>query len=522
MKPEPPVLAICQGPCRRRLWALSVALASVGTALLGGAASLAEPVPVAAAGPRSAGVLVNGVSPATPWSSARSQPPIAEAHLAELKSRLFRNRDHLERSSRRLTLPEAIAMGLVRNPILAKAHAGIEATRWSGVAIRREWAPSLVAGNNDPGLLGVQQQQADTLSISSPELTLEWTFFDPSRAPRAKAKASSLDADRFLFDVEARSLVLSVQESYYDLQALLALEVEYRELSAIVDRWLRLAQARGRATTPDVDQLLSQQLAQLILRIDTHEQVIAAASKLAQALSLPPGELVLPAEPLALQGQWSLSRAETIDQALRLREEIQRSLATARSLAWSAVATRKGYLPTLSLEGTGSTQSTSDNGDLNSEGTVGMNVQWTLFDGGVLAAKATSQRKQQEQALQQANLDRLSVTAEVETSYAAYINSQIVVDTAIAQMESARASFQAATKSFQAGSSDATTLLQVLANTRGAVEAYCRSVRKHNRSVAELERYSSRWPVAAQPLLRQRAARLQISAPAPAPPDRGP
>jgi outer membrane protein TolC len=269
-----------------------------------------------------------------------------------------------------------------------------------------------------------------------------------------------------------------------------------------------------------VDQLLSQQLAQLILRIDTHEQVIVAASKLARALSLPPGELVLPAEPLALQGQWTLSRTETIDQALRLREEIQRSLATARSLAWSAVATRKGYLPTLSLEGTGSTQGTTDNADLNSEGQVGMNVQWTFFDGGILAAKATAQRRQQEQALQQADLDRLSVTEEVETSYAAYVNSQIVVDTAIAQMESARASFLAATKSFQAGSSDATTLLQVLANTRGAVEAYSRAVRKHNRSVAELERFSARWPAAAQPLLRQRVASLQISAPGP--PDRGP
>ncbi|MEB3318721.1 MAG: TolC family protein [Cyanobacteriota bacterium] len=506
----------------RRAGALSWALASLTSCLWGGAVSLAAPPHRETAADPPLGVLMKGVSPLTPWSAVSARPLSSAERLEALKRRLFRNRDHLERSSRRLTLPEAIAMGLERNPSLAKAHAGIEATRWSGVAIRREWAPSLVVGNNDPGLLGMQQQQADTLSISSPELTLEWTFFDPSRTPRVRANAASLEAERFLFDVQARSLVLNVQESYIDLQALLALEVEYRQLSAIVDHWLQLAQARrpAGASTPDVDQLLSQQLAQLILRVDTHEQVIAAASKLAQALSLPPGELVLPAEPLALQGQWTLSREETITQALRLREEIQRSLATARSLAWGAVATRKGYLPTLSLEGTGSTQSSSDTSDLNSQGAVGMNVQWTLFDGGILAAKATSQRKQQEQALQQAALDRLTVTTEVETSYAAFINSQIVVDSAIAQMESARASFLSATKSFQAGSSDATTLLQVLANTRGAVEAYCRALRKHNRSVAELERYSARWPAAAQSLLRQRVARLQVSAPASAAPGR--
>jgi outer membrane protein TolC len=238
----------------------------------------------------------------------------------------------------------------------------------------------------------------------------------------------------------------------------------------------------------------------------------------------------MPGEPLALRGSWTLSRQETIGQALRLREEIQRSLASARSLAWSAVATRKGYLPTLSLEGTGSSQGNSDDSGLNSEGAVGMNVQWTLFDGGILAAKATSQRRQQDQALQQAALDRLEVANQVETSYAAYINSEIVVDTSLAQLESARASFAAATKSFQAGSTDATTLLQVLANTRGAVEAYCRALRKHNSSVAELERYSARWPEAAQSLLRQRLATLggqraaaatdQISPPGL--PDRGP
>jgi OMF family outer membrane factor len=211
---------------------------------------------------------------------------------------------------------------------------------------------------------------------------------------------------------------------------------------------------------------------------------------------------------LALQGEWTLSREETIGQALRLREEIQQSLASARSLAWSAVATRKGYLPTLSLEGSGSSQGNSGNSGLQSEGSVGMNVQWTLFDGGILAAKATSQRQRQEQALQQASLDRLAVTEEVETSYAAYISSQIVVDSAIAQMESARATFATATRSYQAGSSDATTLLQVLTNTRGAVEAYCQSLRKHNRSVVELERSSARWPAAAQSVLRQRVAGL--------------
>ena len=325
MRPEAPATPMDQGAggsslsrrARPRPQALAGALAALTTLGWG------IPAPVAAQQP-----LIR-------------RPPSLAQSLETLQSRLYRNRDHLERRSRRLTLAQAVATGLAQNPILAKAHAGIAATNWSGVAIRREWAPSLKVDNNDPGLLGVQQDQSDTLSIASPQLTLEWTFFDPSRLPRSKANAASLDADRFLFDVEARSLVLSLQQGYIDLQTLLTLEVEYRGLSAMVDGWLRLAKIRGRggAVSPDVDQLTSQQLALLILRIDTHEKVIVAASRLARVLSLPPGELVMPSEPLALQGEWTLSRDETIQQALRLREEIQQSLASARSLAWSAVAT---------------------------------------------------------------------------------------------------------------------------------------------------------------------------------------
>jgi outer membrane protein TolC len=165
-------------------------------------------------------------------------------------------------------------------------------------------------------------------------------------------------------------------------------------------------------------------------------------------------------------------------------------------------------LPSLALEGSGSTQGNSLTSGLQSEAEVGVNVQWTLFDGGILAAKATTQRKQQEQSLQQAALDRLMVISEVETNYAAYLSSQIVVDAAAAQMQHAQDAIAAATKGYQAGTSDATTLLQVLANTRGAVEAYTRSLQKHNKSVAALYRHSARWPELAPALLEQRLNHL--------------
>ena len=453
-------------------------------------------------------------SPAFPSPAFPSLRPLPAAvagnTLKLLESRLHRHRDHLERSAQRLTLPEALATGLERNPRLASAFAQIETTRWDGVAIRREWFPSLIAGNESPGAIGLQQQQGDSSTLISPQLNLAWTFFDPSRAPRRRANAAGLAAERFLFDVEARSLVLDIQSQYFDLQTLITLERDYADMSALVAYWSQQArdQARRGPATPDLDQLASQEQALLILRIDTHEQVIVAASRLAESLSLPPGEIVMPAQHLTLQGDWSLDRLATIQQALRLREEIQQNLAKAQQLSWTAVATRRRYLPELAVEASGYVQAENGNSTISSEAEAGVTLNWTLFDGGILSASAAAQGQQQQQALQQAALQRLSVTAQVETSYAAYINSQIVTDSAIAQLTSARQSITAASDSYAAGRADATTLLQVLGSYRSAVESYSRSLQKHNKAVAELQRYSSQWPESALPLVQRRLQEL--------------
>ena len=99
------------------------------------------------------------------------------------------------------------------------------------------------------------------------------------------------------------------------------------------------------------DQLLTQRLALLIRRISVHQQVIQAAAALAQSLSLPPGALALPADRLEQQGAWDQPLAQSIEQALRLREEIQASLSKASGAGWSARARQRRYLPKLSLTG---------------------------------------------------------------------------------------------------------------------------------------------------------------------------
>ena len=194
---------------------------------------------------------------------------------------LFRSLgDRLEQNARRLTLQEAVVLGLQRQPRLARDYDQLQALQWQGIAIRREWSPSLLADNDDPGLVGwrrVRERDSsnDTLdgisltnnlrssAYSVPRLTLDWTFFDPSRTPRLRSNLAAQQAQELLFDITARDLILDIQTRYYALQRLQELEQAYRRLYKLAGS---LAQAAG-----GNDQLRTEELALVETRVRTHD-----------------------------------------------------------------------------------------------------------------------------------------------------------------------------------------------------------------------------------------------------------
>ncbi len=446
-----------------------------------------------------------------------------------LQERLQRYRDEQIRAARRISLEQALRQGLAAHPLLNRAYAAIEEADWSVRAVRRAWWPQLSVGTDDPGLFGYTttttrerirsgNESSRELTVSGgqaagPNVTLEWTFFDPSRASLTNAARSELLARRFLFDVDARDLILQIQQAYYALQERAQLEQDYRRLydnvTALVEEGLPAAADHGH-----VDQLLTLRLALLNQRILAHDQVIQAADALAQALNLPPGELVMPSEPLSLQGRWDLSLPETIRQALALREEIQASLVRAGGDAWSARARQRSTLPTLSLTGqlSGSTENFASGSLIGAfqattslsrevESQFGLGFDWTVFDGGIARAEAEALRSRSRASQAQAELDRLSVTRQVRDSHAAMVTSLIVVDTAAEQLAEAQRSLAAADRDYRSGRSDATRVVQTTSALRDAAESYRGAVRRHNTAIATLYRHSARWPQGTLPLL---------------------
>ena len=457
---------------------------------------------------------------------------------AELEAQLRGLQGEIDARSKSFTLSQALEMGLLNSPQLAATYAEIQGQQWNLVAVRRQWYPTLSASSEPfvPGRRfgssnstfrdGAQVDDNSATTATNIGLTVGWTFFDPSRGSSINAASENLKRQQFLFDVSARNLVLEIQQVYYSLQEQRLLIEAYADILKATTRQVQTTEAQfnnGLINIADVEQIRTQQFATLSTLINAYRQFIDASSRLAQVIAMPPGALVTPSDGLQALGDWPEALQPTIEQALNLREEIKASLAEAASARWSATALFNTYWPRFSLGANGQygninndqTQSsqqgnvTTNTRITNWSGGFGLGFTWQFFDGGINAAQSEVQKALGRRASDQAALDRLIVTREVEQAYTAYKTSQLAMKSSEAQVTSARAAAAAVRARFDVGVSDMSSLVVALNQAINAASNYASSVRDYNGSIAALFRSSARWPANTQPLLNQRVVTLR-------------
>lgn len=465
--------------------------------------------------------------------------PIAEELGQKLKQFEAQWRDR----SVRATLTMAIEQSLLHNPDLAQAYSQIQQSQWNLIAVRRQWYPFLSASSAGPavGLLGyrgssthtsrstatgtVEQNSTTNQAGFGPVLSMGWTFFDPSRSSQINAASESLRSQELLFNVAARNLVLQTQLAYFNLQEQQRLIAAYEQILAATTNQARQTEALfniGNASIADVEKIRTQQFQTLSLLIAAHLAVIDASASLARAMALPPGKLVLPEDQLDLYGRWDLSLDVTIQQAQRLREEIQSSLAQANSAKWLATSLFNRYWPRFSLVANGfyayadrrdNVARISNSERLRSsslDGAVGLGFNWSIFDGGIAAAEAEANKALALQLSDRAAAQRLQISQEVEQSYASYNSSRMALLSSREQAESARKATIAVRERFNVGYADTTSVVQTLDQAITAANAYARSQREYNSAVATLYRASAHWPESTLALRDQRVNELKL------------
>jgi outer membrane protein TolC len=125
---------------------------------------------------------------------------------------------------------------------------------------------------------------------------------------------------------------------------------------------------------------------------------------------------------------------------------------------------------------------------------VGIGFNWSIFDGGIAAAQAEADKALARQLSDQASVQRLQVSEEVEQSYAGYETSRLALISTREQAASARKAAVAVRERYKVGFADTTSVVQTLNQAISAAIAYAKSQREYNSAVARLYRSSAQWP----------------------------
>ena len=103
------------------------------------------------------------------------------------------------------------------------------------------------------------------------------------------------------------------------------------------------------STVLDTEQTRSQIFNQLNQLVSYVQDFIQTSSDLSKLLALSDDSFIVPSEPASISGSWMMSLDETLKLAVEQREEIQASLAAARSAKWSGISLMRSYLPRCSV-----------------------------------------------------------------------------------------------------------------------------------------------------------------------------
>jgi outer membrane protein TolC len=461
-----------------------------------------------------------------------------DSNLYQLYQQYRANRDGLQKAAQRISLDQAIAMGLANNPTLAATIAEIQASQWSGIAVAREWVPSLSVRTSDPGVMGYStstsslQTKVDGSDVveklsfrhgylSNPYANLSWSFFDPSRGSRLAALGAQNNALRNKLSFVSRELILAIQTNYTLLQEALERESDYIQLfNQAIHIYVGAYQAKRPAA--EVSRLEAQAVSLLIDRVQAHKRSIQAADGLASLLNLTPGKLALPNEKSKEIGAWPLSRTDSIQQALARREELQANAWEVKALNDSATAIRLKVVPALALSAqvkriSANQQAGSLNGDVNGtlqrtsgfDSFLGLTFDWKIFDGGIRNAEANAVDSRAQQSAEQGINTRLTIGRQVADSYATFVASRILVDAARADVKASRLSLAGALADYRAGRHDdaGTTVVQALAKLKSALDTYRTLLSDQNLAVYQLSRFTATWPGNTEQQLRERFER---------------
>ena len=416
---------------------------------------------------------------------------------------------------RPLSLDQVEILAEVNNPNLKAIASQVEQAQSNLRAKLSLWYPQLVLSTSSfpiytggqqysSGFTGTGQPRGTTLdSIWKMQAALQasWALIDPTRTPQIAVARDQYEKAKNEYLIGLRDLRLQAAKIYFELQTAddqVQIGQEGVRASLVSLRDARARFQAGVATKLEVLEAETQLARDEQLLTNALANQATARRALAALLDLPQDLTPTAADPARVVGIWLPSLQESIVAAYRFREELDQILldiSIANSSANAELGRVQPFLKIVNTLGFGrsygyefSPRVVDPITGWNAENAVGLNLNWTIYDGG--SAQATYR-----QAKQKAQEDRFRFASkrdilrqDVETSFYELEKNNRNILTTSREVISTRESLRLARLRFQAG---VTTQREVVDTQRDLTQAevrYSTAISDYNKALVELRR----------------------------------
>ncbi|MCP9784768.1 TolC family protein [Cyanobium sp. N5-Cardenillas] len=425
------------------------------------------------------------------------------------------------RELRPLGLADVETLVEVNNPELKAIASQVEQAQSALRAQIALWYPTIQLNANSlptytggqqfsSAFTGTGQQPGNTITSiwrMTAVLQASWGLINPTRTPQIAAARDRFEQAKNQYLIGLRARRLEAAEAFFNLQVSdETVRIGQESVrSSLVS--LRDAKARFQAGVATKLEVLEAetQLArdQQVLTQGLADQAIARRA-LAALLDLPQDVTPTSKEPSRVVGSWLPSLQESIIAAYAFREELDNVLLNI-SIANSEANTALGQVqPFLNIaygltggrtRGVQFANRSTPGVNFGNEGwsvenTVGLNLSWTLFDGGAARANYRRQKQVAQQSTFEFAQQRDAIRQQVETNFYELEKNNRNITTTSREVISTRESLRLARLRFQAG---VTTQREVVDTQRDLTQAEVRwstAISDYNKALARLRRFT--------------------------------
>ena len=448
-------------------------------------------------------------SPDHPWHGHEEQE-------IEVDAKNFRVPSFGTEPDRTYSLAELIDLAESHNP---ETRAAWERARAQAVALgvaRSELYPTLAAA----ALSGVARSQAylvdrfyrQSIADFQVTLNLNYTVFDfGARAGRISAARAEVLSANFSFNDTHRKIIYQVEQAYYQLLNALGQEDAARANLSNAQAVQQSAEERlrnGLATLPDVLEARSAtaQAEYELQSVVGTEQIAAGNLATVLGTSATTTIHVQPLNELAIPKSVDESVDVAINRALGQRPDLLQQVADVRSANSRVKEARAANYPSLSLTASPTAQSLYGmqqqypwGHTAGLTGGLAFSLNWTVFDGGARKNRLAQAEANLRSSEAQVSVSRDQIANEVWTSYSNLNTALRQRQAAIALLEAASHSYDAALESYNYGLRN---LLDVTAAQRTLAQARSTDVLARTQVLTSLADLVFRSGDAIQPGLR--------------------